>query len=795
MFIHYFKTAWRNLVRNKTFSFINILGLALGMACSLLILLWIQDERSVDAFHANKNDLFRVYERVFSEGKVEAGPTTPGLLATELKRRIPEIKWATGYWEDENETLFSVGNRNFSRMGTYADTDFFKMFSYPLVEGSPEKALTSIDDIAISRSMAESIFGNTQEALGKTLLFNNAHNFKVSAVFENLPPNSSQHFDFVLNWKYLVKAVDWLEVWINRAPYTYIQLQPGSDPKKVEASIKDFISPYLNSDRWTGFHPQLGLQRFDQTYLHSVYKDGRPEGGRIEYVRLFSMVAVFLLLIACINFMNLATARSVKRAKEVGVRKTVGALRFRLIIQFIAESTLIATLAGIVALVITGWAMPYFNVLTGKHLLLPIGSPNFWLVLAALLLFTGFVAGSYPALFLSSLNPVKVLKGGLKFSPNALLFRRVLVVFQFTLSIVLIIGTIVVSSQVRYIQTKNLGFDRENLIYIHFPYPEGLAHGYPVFKQELLSAPGIESVDYSAQAPSHTVNILYDLNWEGKNPHAKEMVIRNWVGYDYFKVMNIQLSQGRVFSRDYPSDSSGVILNETALQMMDLKNPIGRQLTFPGGQKRTIVGVVKDFHFKSLHDPIEPLLLLLAEDKPSWGYLFIRTKPGETRQALANIERLYKQMEPKFPLARFFADEEYQKLYNSELTIGKLSDSFSFLAIFISCLGLLGLTMFTAEQRRKEIGVRKVIGASVGNIVGMLSKDIIKLVLLSAVIATPVAWLTMSRWLQGYAYRIHFSGWIFLAAGLMALGIALLTISYQAIKAALANPIQSLRTE
>jgi len=795
MLMNYLKTAWRNLIRNKAFSSINIIGLALGMAGSMLVFLWVQDERNVDAFHVNKENLYRVYERVFSEGKVEAGPATPGMLAIELKRRIPEIKRASGYWEDENETLFSVGERNFSRMGTYADSDFFKMFSYPLVEGSASEALSEIDNIAISRSMAESIFGSPHSAIGKILVFNNAHNFKVSAVFENLPTNTSQHFDFVLNWKYLVSVEDWFDNWINRAPSTYIELRPGADPAKVEAQIKNFIAPYLNSKNSVGFHPELGLQRFDQIYLNSIFKDGKPDGGRIEYVRLFSMVAVFILLIACINFMNLATARSVKRAKEVGVRKTVGALRLRLIIQFIGEAFLIAFLAAIVGFVLVKLALPSFNMLTGKQVVLPVESLSFWLSISTLLLITGFVAGSYPALFLSSLNPVKVLKGALKFSPNALLFRKGLVVFQFVLSIVLIIGTIIISRQVRYIQTKNLGFDRENLIYIHFPYPEGLAYGYKVFKQELLNAPGIKAVDFSGQAPLHIADMMYDLNWEGKDPNSKEIVISNLIGYDYLKLMNIQISQGRGFSRDFPSDSNGVLMNESALKMTGFRNPIGKQITLSDGQKRTIVGVVKDFHFKSLHDPIEPLLLFLARENPEWGYLFVKSNHGETQKAFASIERLYRQMEPKFPLDSFFADEAYQKLYNSELTIGRLSDSFSFLAIFISCMGLLGLTMFTAEQRRKEIGVRKVIGASVSDIVGMLSKDIIKLVALSAIIATPIAWMAMNHWLQGYAYRINMSWWIFCAAGLIALFIALLTISFQAIKAALANPVNSLRSE
>jgi len=793
MLKNYLTIAWRNITRNKAFSFINILGLGLGIACSLLIFLWVHDEVSVDAFHANSARIYNVYEREFSDGKVEAGRTTPGLLAAELKRNIPEIKFASGYWEDELETLFSVGDRKFSNTGTYADTDFFKMFSYPLLQGTASSALAAPADIAISRRMAEAVFGSPQAAMGKAIQFNNAHFFTVSAVFENLPANTSQHFDFVINWQYLTKAVDWLQNWGDRGPQTFIQLQPGADAQRVEAKIKNFVTGYLSTSNKTGFRVELGLQPLNEVYLKSVFKQGRPDGGRIEYVRLFTIIAIFILIIACVNFMNLATARSVKRAKEVGIRKTVGAVRIRLIVQFIGEAMLLTFLAVIIALLLIVPVLPYFNLLTGKHILLPVNMPGFWLAIAGLLLATGFVAGSYPAFFLSSLNPVKVLKGALKFSQNALLFRKALVVFQFALSIVLITGTLVISQQLRYVQTKNLGFDRENLVYMHFPYPEGLASGFKVFKQELLTMPGIKSVDYSAQPPSHTNYYTYNLNWPGKNPNTKVFANANGIGYDYFRLMGIQFVEGRPFSPDFSTDTTGIIINETALKMIGLKNPLGRQVTLDDRQ-RTILGVVKDFHFKSLHEPIEPLIMLLNPN-PQTGYVLLKTEAGKTRQGLASMESVYTQMERKFPFRYSFADEEYQKLYNDEITVGKLSDSFSFLAIFISCLGLLGLTMFTAEQRRKEIGVRKIIGASEIDIVAMLSKDIVRLVILSAVIATPIAWVAMSDWLQNFAYRINMNGWIFLAAGLIAILIALATVSYQAVRAALANPVTSLRTE
>ncbi len=795
MFKNYLKTAWRNIIRNKAFSVINILGLALGLACSLLIFLWVQDERSKDDFHENASYLYDVYERVFSAGRLETGYWTPGVLAGELKRNIPEIKYASSFINWGDERVFSVGDKNIGMNGCHADSDFFKMFSYPLLEGKAGRALTTPDAIAISKTMAVDFFGSPANAIGKTILYNTTENFKITAVFD-VPANSSLKFDYVLNWDHQLQEVGWLKLWIYRSPFTFIQLQPGADPAKVEAKIKNFLSPYLNAGdnkNGTGYRTELGLQRFDAMYLNSAYKNGVPDGGRIEYVRLFSIIAVFILLIACINFMNLATARAVKRAREVGIRKTVGALRLRLIVQFIGEAMMLTFFAIVLALIMVFAALPYFNVLTGKQMAFPFASASFWLTILLLLCITGFAAGSYPALFLSALNPVKVLKGSVRFSAGALLFRKGLVVFQFVLSIVMITGTIIISQQIHYVQTKNLGYDKENLVYI--PFQGNLGGKFDLYRQELLNMPGIAGVTMNTNPPSHIGTHVYNMDWEGKDPASRVIVIHNGVGYDYLSMMNIPVVQGRGFSRDFPSDTAKThfLINETLLKITGLQNPIGKRLSF-FDYHGTIIGVIKDFHLRSLHDPIEPLVLYWGEHE-GWGSVLIKTKAGQTQQAVASAEKVFKQLEPKFPFRYYFADEEYQKLYTSELTVSKLSDSFSFLAIFIACLGLLGLTMFTAEQRRKEIGVRKVIGASVGDIVTMLSKDIIKLVIISAIIATPVAWLAMNNWLQNFAYRISISWWIFFAAGALALLIALATISWQAVKAAMANPVKSLRTE
>jgi putative ABC transport system permease protein len=793
MFRNYLLTAWRNIARNRAFSVINIFGLALGMACSLLIFLWVRDERQVNAGLARSAAVYGVYERVFSEGKVEAAHLTPGLLATELKRKIPGIEYASPFWPAE-DILFSAGEKNIIEKGCFADSDYFKIFNYRLLQGTPDAALAAPGDIALSRKMAVAFFGSPEAAYGKTIRYNHLADFRVAAVFEDLPADVPEKFEYAINWQYTVREFSWLTNWINRSPTTFIQLQPNVDPARVAAEIKDFVSPYLSAGYGAGFRTELGLQRFDEMYLNSTFRNGVPDGGRIEYVRLFSVVAIFILLIACINFMNLATARSAKRAKEVGIRKTIGAARHLLVMQFIGEALLLTLLAFLLALGIVVLVLPAFDVLTGKSILLPFGSVRFWLEAIGLLVITGIVAGSYPALFLSSLSPLKVLKGTLQFTPATVLLRKGLVIFQFVLSIVFIVATTVVRDQVRYVQEKNLGFDKENLVYV--PMERNLAQQYSVLKQQLAAMPGITAVTYSNQIPTGIGAHVYDLSWEGKDPATKVVAIHNGVGYDYLKTMHLSLLMGRDFSPAYPTDTVGYVINESAWKMTGYKDPIGKPLIYFGHRGR-IIGVVKDFHFQSLHAPILPLVLEFMGEQPSWDgtYVLVKVAPGKTSEVLPELEKACRKLDPSWPFRYSFADEEYQKLYNSERTVSKLADSFSILAIVISCLGLLGLTLFTAEQRKKEFGVRKVIGASAQDIVLLLSTDVIRLVVLAAVIATPLSWLAMNKWLEGFAYRIKIGWWVFLSAGLAALAIALATVIYQALKAALVNPIKSLRAE
>lgn len=789
MIRNFFKIAVRNLWKYKGYSFLNIFGLAIGITCSLLIFFWVSHEKSMNAFHSNGKNLYTLYERQFYDGKIESGYFTPGPLADEIKRVIPEIKFASAFVWNEMST-FSVGEKMIKKETNAAGKDFFKMFSYPLLEGKPESALATPASIALSKKMAEEFFGSAKEAIGKSIRYQNKIDYTVTAVYDNLPSTSSFKFDCLVNWHSFLERERWAKDWGNNGPSCFIQLRENANPTLVANKIKKFLDNY-NKDQSDAFRIELGMQRFDEMYLHSTFRQGYPDGGRIEYVKLFSIVAIFILAIACINFMNLTTARSARRSKEIGVRKVVGALRWALIRQFISEAILLTFFAMVLALMIVLLVLPAFNTLTGKDISFPYGSVTFWLLLLGLTVATGFISGSYPALLLSSFKPIRVLKGTMKFSTGAAWFRKGLVVFQFALSTLLIIGTIVVAKQVSYVQRMNLGYDRENLIYI--PLDGELRTKYQLFKQQAASIKGVAEITRITESPTQMENGTGGVKWEGKDPNNMVMFTQAAVGYDFTKTMKLQMTDGRDFSKDFPTDSVAYILNETALKKIGYQNPIGKPLTF-WQKKGTIVGVLKDFHFNSMHTPINPLILRLGENY-DWGMALIRIDAGKTKQALAGLEKLHKSMNPSFPFTYQFSDDVYQKLYKSEQMVEGLSNWFAFLAIFISCLGLLGLAMFTAEQRTKEFGIRKVLGASVSSLFTLLSKDYLILVSVAFVVASPLAYFAMHKWLQNFAYRTDLPWWIFLIAGVLALAIALITVSFQAVRAATANPIRSLRSE
>jgi putative ABC transport system permease protein len=791
MIKNYLKIAWRNLVKNKAHTFINIAGLSVGLACSLLILLWVQNELSIDAFHKNGDRLYSVYERQYYDNKVHGQYNTPGLLANELKKQIPEIEYATGN-SYGGENTFQVGDKILKMTGTHVGDDYLKMFSFPILQGNAQTALNSPVSMAISRKMAIDFFGSPQAAIGKTIRYENKKDFKVTAVFEDMPTNSSQKYDYLINWYHFVDENGQVKDWGNNWPATVIMLRADANPALVEKKLTHFLDN-LNKDQKKGtFTIEMGIQRFGDLYLHNNFVDGKIEGGRIGYIHLFTIVAIFILLIACINFMNLTTARSVKRAREIGVRKVVGAVRSVLIKQFIGESLMITSLAVIVSLVLLVLLLPVFNQVTQKEIELPFNQPLFWVKLVGITLITGLISGSYPALFLSSFNPVKVLKGTMKLDTGTTLFRKGLVIFQFTLSVILITATIIVSRQLAYVQSKNLGYDRENLIYV--PINGELITKYNTFKDQALAMPGIQSITRSSSTPTIIQNSTGGVQWVGKDPNVNIEFTQISVGYDYMKTMKLKMLAGRDFSKAFITDSVGYIINEVALKRIRYKDPIGQPLT-QWGKKGKIIGLIKDFHFNSMHEQIMPLIVRLEENMQYGGSLLIRTEPGKTKQALASLETLCKQINPAFPFTYTFSDQEYLKLYQNEQIVTKLSNAFAFLAIFISCLGLLGLAMFTAEQRIKEIGIRKVLGASVGSLFSLLSSEFLVLVVIALGIALPVSWYAMNSWLQGFAYRTSLQWWMFGLSGMIIILIATVTVSFQAVKAALVNPIRSLRSE
>ena len=790
MFKNYFKTAYRNLWKNKTFSLINILGLALGLTCSLLIMLWVNDEYKVDAFHKNGAQLYSVYEQQFHNGTIDAWHGGPGVMADEMKRVLPDVQYACNFAWNELAT-FEANNKILKKTGNHAGADFFKMFSYPLLAGNALTALQSPTDIAISKKMAEDFFGSPAEAIGKTLRFQNSKNLKIMTVFDNVPKNSSQQFDYISSWQQFLEDHEWAKDWTNNGPQTLIMLRPGVKTADFQKKIYRFLDNY-NKEQTSHSYIRLGIQRYGDIYLHSKFdKTGQLSGGRIQYVQLFSIVAIFILFIACINFMNLTTARSVKRSREIGVRKVVGAMRFALIWQFIGEAILIVCIAVIISLALVVTILPAFNQLTSKEIVIPFRDSGFWWTIAGLVISTGIISGSYPALYLSSFRPVLVLKGALKFSASALWFRKGLVVFQFMLSIILIIGTIVVSRQVDFIQHSNLGYDRENLVYI--PLEGDLTGKYELFKNQAMKMPGIKDVSRMTDAPTDLHNGTSGVDWAGKDPNLDIDFSYSMVGYDFVKTMHLQLAEGRDFSKDFATDSVGYIINESALKIIGFKDPIGKPLTF-WRKKGTIIGVLKDFHINSLHDKINPMVFRLGEQM-DYGNTLVRTAPGKTKEAMAGLEKLCKELNPKFPFTYQFSDEEYQKLYTSEQLVSRLTNYFSFLGIFISCLGLLGLVLFTSEQRRPEFGIRKVLGASPFSLFNLLSREFLWLVLIALVIASPLSWLTVNKWLENFEYRVPVSWWMFVSAGILAILIALVTVSFQAIKSARANPAGSLRAE
>jgi putative ABC transport system permease protein len=786
MLKNFFKVTFRNLFRNKGFATINILGLTIGMASSILILLWVQNELSFDRFYDKTDRLYTMYNRDKIDGKLHAWSSTPKIMAVTLKKDYPEVEDAARY---NNITfLLSVGEKRFNLRGAFTDSGFLKMFSLPLSEGDPSHALIGNYNMVITQKLAKKLFGN-EDAMGKTVLIDSNSNFTVTAVLKDLPNNTGFEFEYLLPWAFM-KKLGWDdESWGNNSVRTYVLLKPNASHTAFDTKVRTITRSHSTETEEVFSQP---ISRF---HLYSRDENGQLAGGEIETVRLFIVIACFILLIACINFMNLSTARSEKRAKEVGIRKVAGAYRSGLIAQFIGESIILSFIAFLLAILIVRLSLTGFNRLTGKELALEFANPYFWLFGIGFVLFTGFIAGSYPAFYLSSFAPVKVLKGIFKRANTAITPRKVLVVLQFTFATILIISTITVEQQIEFVRSRDVGYNRENLVYT---FTQGDADkNYKLIKQDLLSGGVALSVTRSANPITRRWSDSWGLSWPGSTEADKKIdFVRLGSDANFLKTMGVRLKAGRdIDVYNYPTDSTAVMLNETAVNEMRIKDPVG--LIIKGLDKDVhVIGVVKDFIIESpFEKKINPMVIL----GPGLDYFqVIHFKLNPANSTVSNLQKageIFKKYNPKYPFDFVFADESYAEKFKEQQRTGKLAALFAGLTIFISCLGLFGLATYMAESRIKEIGVRKVLGAGVGTITALLSMDFLKLVLVSFIIASPVAWYAMQSWLQGYTYRINMEWWVFAGAGLLSMLIACLTVSYQAIRAAVANPVRSLRTE
>ncbi|MGM9507712.1 ABC transporter permease [Larkinella sp. GY13] len=793
MLSNHFKIAFRNLMGGKSFSIINIGGLAVGMAGAALIALWLQNEISFDKFHEHKDRLYQVYGLTGNVGgEPVAIPVTSQPLAPTLQQNYPEVEAVTRV-KDVDQFLIRVDDNRFTGIpGAFADPSFLQLFSFPLVEGSKNEQLTTISSIVITEKLARKLFGTT-DVLHKTIRLDSVDHFVVTGVLKDLPPNTRFTFEYLLPWDYLKKlGSGWSnESWLSNNTPTYVLLKPNTNPAAFTAKIKDLTQRYSGRrDVWTHF-----LFPLNQWHLYAEFENGKPVGGRIETVRVFGLIAAFILLIACINFMNLSTARSEKRAKEIGVRKVAGAGRGSLIGQFITEAFLTACLAGAVALLLVMLALPSFDMLIGTQLSIPYQQYSFWLWTFGFVVITSLLAGSYPAFYLSSFQPIGIFTKQFKKSQLGLSPRKVLVVLQFTFAIVLVIATMIVRDQIIYGQERDKGYANTDLIHVNFV--GDIEKNYAPIKQELLRSGAAVSVTKTMTDLTNDGWRSWGLRWPGENPKDTNTAITIFSSdADLVRTAGMTLVEGRdIDSYQYPADSFSVVLNETAVKLMGFKNPIGQTLS-NRDQKRSwrVVGVVRDYIVGSPYNPIPPVVI---QGPGAWfNTMHIKFNPANsTAENLAKAEDAFKKYNPAYPFDYQFVDQEYAQKFENEQRTKTLAGLFAALAIFISCLGLFGLTSFTVEQSRKEIGIRKVLGATVSQIVTFLSRDFLKLVLMAFLIATPITWYVMSQWLQDYAYRIRISGWIFAAAGLLALVIALLTVSFHTVKAALMNPVKSLRSE
>jgi putative ABC transport system permease protein len=801
MLKNYLKVAFRNIIRHKGYSFINVTGLALGMGCCLIIMLWVMDELSFDRFHENANQIYRIEQDQFYSERTFHVNVTPYPMAQGCKDEIPEIKYATPIPNTRTILVRYQEKAFFERGGIAVPPDFLEMFSFPFIRGDKEGALDQPHSVLITERIAQKYFGE-KDPVGEVLTVNNRFSFTVGGVLEDEPTNSVIRFDMIFPYEFL-EDLGWqaLDSWGSNNIVTFVQLHEEANIEKVGEKITDLRFrrvQELYEDDPEGLKSfqerrktQFMLRPLTDIHLYSYFGYNRSI-GRILYVYVFSVIALFVLLIACINFMNLSTARSAKRAREVGLRKVVGAVKRQLIGQFYGESILLASIALVFAVVLVILVLPEFSAFIEKDFSLEsLFQAKFIIGMLGVTLITGMIAGSYPALFLSAVRPVQVLKGSLVSGSKGALFRKILVVLQFTLSIMLIIGTMVIYNQVNFMRSKELGYDKEHLLYI--PLRGDTRNNFDLLKQELVKDPKVLNVTGTGHPPAQIGSNTSGFDWPGKDPNYSILVSVNAVGYDYPETMKIEMVEGRSFSRQFTSDTADAFLvNEEMVRIMGMESAENQRLSY-GDDDGKIIGVMKNYHFQAVDRKIEPLALYLSPEQ--LNFMVIRLQAGDIPAAIEYVKTSWEQIIPAYPFDYEFVDQDIDRMYQGWESIGNLLKYFTILAILIASMGLFGLASFTAEQRTKEIGIRKVLGASVGNLVLLISREFTKWVLLANLIAWPISYYFMNNWLQEFDYRISLTWWIFVSTGVLALLIALLTVGYQSVRAALADPVKALKYE
>ncbi|WP_259067632.1 ABC transporter permease [Mucilaginibacter sp. X4EP1] len=788
MIKNYIKTTLRSLLKNRAFSFLNIVGLAIGIACASLIFLWVQDELTYNQNFKKHDNLYTIYENQTYEGKVSTFHATPGPMAKVLKAEIPGIKRVARTTGSDGDELFALGDKTITEKGRFADAELLPMLNLPFVKGNAANPLQQLHSVVISEKMAAKFFGDA-DPIGKTLKVNNEQEYIVTAVFKDLPKNSTFQFQWLSPMANVDHKQPWMDNWGANWTRTFVELEPSANVASINRKLSHFIADKKRDNDKTACF----LFAMNDWNLHDNFVDGKMSGGRIQYVNIFSFIAFIILLIACINFMNLSTARSEQRAKEVGVRKVMGAGKGKLIGQFISEAIIMSFIAVLIAIGMIYLALPSFNNMVQKDLTADIFAPAHLIYLAGISLITGLLAGSYPAFYLSSFNPIAVLKNiKIKSATGTGFIRQGLVVVQFSVSIILIIGTIIIYQQIQFVKNRQLGFAKSNLIYINLQGKQ--VDQFPAIYNDLKQTGVVEDASLSDNPALQIGSNTDNYSWDGKDAIKNPLISWQNVSPQFISTMGMKLVAGRDFYREAAVDSNSVIINEAFAKQMGKEGKVGGIIRDGGKKAFTIRGIVKDFLYNDMYAKAGPLLLYCHP--AGTGVLSIRFKAGVNLQsALVKAGAVIKADSPGYPFEYQFTDDDFNRLFKTETLTGTLAGVFASLAIFISCLGLFGLAAYTAERRIKEIGIRKVLGASVSGLAGLLSKDFLKLVGLSCIIAFPVAWFFINNWLRSYEYRVTINWLIFLISGVVAIVIALATVSFQAIKAALMNPVRSLRSE